>query len=95
MFNRIGGIRSAGVLAKALRTAVVAGLLGLLMAPAVEADQATFRVIVHIRYLDGWEWEGIVAQDVPPEEVAWRIADCNRSHRGGSGVWFHCYAVPE
>jgi len=77
----------------AVALVVVAGI----SATNVSAQPAsqTFSVAVHISYPDGFVYDGIVARGVDGSDLHAYLAECGKGHRGGSGVRFHCYAIPE
>ena len=79
-----------GVLAVAL--AAVMGMSG----STVSAQQApTFSIAVHLAYADGSSYDIVLARGVAASDVSSRLADCGRSHRTGSVVRYHCYAIAE
>ena len=85
---------------KRLLTALVA--VALVVTAAISGTNAaaqpasqTFSVAVHISYPDGFVYDGIVARGVDGSDLNAYLVECGKGHRGGSGVRFHCYAIPE
>lgn len=80
-----------GVLAVAL--AVLMGMY----APGVSARQnsPTFSIAVHLAYANGTSYDLVLARGVAAPDVSSMLADCGRSHRWGSVVRYHCYAIAE
>ena len=66
-------------------------------ATGVSAEQAEklWSVAVHLRYMDGSEYDIVMARGVPTSRMSAMLADCGRAHRQGTGVWYHCYPIPE
>lgn len=81
----------AGLLAITL--AAVAGIYStrVLAQPA----QPTFSIAVHFEYADGFSYDIVLAREVPASEKSSMLAECGKSHRTGSVVRYHCYAIPE
>jgi hypothetical protein len=73
--------------------AVVAAIVGLPAATIAAAP--TFSIAVHLAYADGSSYDIVLATDVPAAEVSSMLADCGRSHRTGSVVRYHCYAIAD
>ena len=76
---------------------VALSLLGGLNAPGVSAhqDSRTWSIAVHIRYPDGFIYDGIFRRGVSTAEMASVLADCGAAHYVGSAVPYHCYPIPE
>ena len=84
---------------------VAASLLGGLNAPGVSAHQdsrplddargRTWSIAVHIRYPDGFIYDGIFRRGVSTAEMASVLADCGAAHYVGSAVPYHCDPIPE
>jgi hypothetical protein len=81
----------SGVLAVAL-----AALVGI-HAPGVSAQQASqlFSIVAHFEYSNGFSFDYVLAEGVPPSEVNSLLQYCGQSHWTGSVVRYHCYPVPE
>lgn len=83
------------------RIATVAGLAmaGLMMLTASGAAQAADRlwsVAVHLLYVDGTEYDIVIARGLTQKEVSQRLADCGAGHGWNRGtIVFHCYPIPE
>ena len=85
---------------KKLLSAVLAVVLTALVginATGVSAQQASqlFSIVVHFRYVNGFSFDYVLAEGVPPSEVNSLLQYCGESHWTGSVVRYHCYAVPE
>lgn len=80
----------AGVLAIAL-----AAVAGIYSNASAQPAQPTFSIAVHLAYADGTSYDIVLAREVPASEKSSMLADCGRSHRTGSVVRYHCYAIPE
>jgi hypothetical protein len=74
----------------------LAALVGL-DSTGVSAQQASqsWSVAVHIRYPDGFIYDHAFATGVSTSELPSILQECGRAHMGGSGVQYHCYAIPE
>lgn len=81
----------AGVLAIAI--AALAGM-GTAVVSA-QQDAPRWSIVAHFRYVDGTEYDYVVARGVPTSQMPSMLQACGRSHQGGPAVWFHCYPVPE
>jgi hypothetical protein len=81
----------AGVLAVAL--AAIVGIFT--VSVSAQPEPQTFSVAVHIEYPDGFVYDHAFATGVPTSELPSILAACGKGHRGGSGVRYHCYAIPE
>jgi hypothetical protein len=44
---------------------------------------------------DGFEFDYVLERGASSTDLGAALADCGRSHRNGSFVQYHCYAVPE
>jgi len=62
---------------------------------AAAPNSGLWSVVVHFAYIDGSEYDYVIATGIPTREVASYLAECGRSHRTGSVVRYHCYAIPE
>ena len=80
-----------GVLAIALVAAAVINSVGVSAQPAAQ----TWSVAVHIAYPDGFVYDHAFATGVSTSDLPRILAECGKSHRGGSAVRYHCYAIPE
>ena len=76
--------------------AVAVALVGIHSASVAAQEAAkTWSVAVHIEYPDGFVYDHAFATGVPTSRMHEIMADCGRSHRFGSAVRYHCYAIPE
>ena len=75
---------------------VLTALVGI-NATGVSAQQASqlFSIVVHFRYTNGFSFDYVLAEGVPPSEVHSLLQWCGESHWTGSVVRYHCSAVPE
>jgi len=75
---------------------VMAALVGI-HATGVSAQQASplFSIVVHFEYANGFSFDYVLAEGVPPSEVHSLLQYCGQSHWTGSVVRYHCHAVPE
>jgi H+/gluconate symporter-like permease len=81
----------AGVLAVAL-----AAIVGIFTASvSAQPEPQTFSVAVHIEYPDGFVYDHAFVTGVPASDLPSFLAACGKGHLGGSGVRYHCYAIPE
>jgi hypothetical protein len=84
---------------KLLSVALALGLTGLIGFPTPELlaqrDGRLWSIAVHFRYIDGFEYDYVIARGVPTREISSYLAECGASHSTGSVVWYHCYPIPE
>ena len=84
------------VLLRGLCAATLAALIGIPSAGISAAGASDlWSVVVHIEYSNGTVYEHAFATGVPTSTLSSILAECGRSHRGGSAVRYHCYPVPE
>ena len=79
---------------KTLKVLALAALIGF-QATGVGAQGSTFSIVIHYQYQDGFEFDYVLERGVPTAELGAALAECGRSHRTGSYLQYHCYAVPE
>ena len=77
--------------------AVILAALAGIHATGVSAHQASqlFSIVVHFEYSNGFSFDYVLAEGVPPSDVHSILQDCGRSHWTGSVVRYHCYPIPE
>jgi hypothetical protein len=84
---------------KLLSAVLALGFASLITLPAAQivADPAdrTWSIVVHFRYLDGFEYDYVLRTGVPTQEISTYLAECGASHWTGSVVRYHCYPRPE
>lgn len=63
----------------------------------VAAEQAShlWSVAVNLRYANGDIYDIVIARGLETSQMSAMLADCGRSHRQGTVVWYHCYPIPE
>ena len=76
-----------------LVAAVIA--LSALQASGVAAQEPSWSIVIHFQYQDGFEFDYVLERGVSKADLGAALAECGRSHRNGSVVHYHCYAVPE
>ena len=81
----------SGVLAVTLMALVGIPSAGI----AGERASRLWSVAVHLEYQDGSAYDYVLATGVSTQEMSSFLADCGRSHRGGTVVRSHCYPIPE
>ena len=88
---------------KAMRTALAMGvfvaattaLIGFQATGVAAQGQPTWSIVIHFQYQDGFEFDYVLERGVAPGDLGAALAECGRSHRTGSVVRYHCFAVPE
>ena len=81
-----------------LPAAFVAGmfmLIGFQTAGVAAQTQRLWSIVIHFQYSDGFEFDYVLERGVPAAELGAALAECGQSHRFGSVVQYHCYAVAE
>ena len=84
-----------GLLSMALAVALAGSTVFPGTGLAADRDDQTWSIVVHLTYADGSEYDYPLAAGVPTREIPAYLADCGASHRVGSVVLYHCYAIPE
>ena len=74
--------------------AAVTALIGF-QASGVAAQGPLWSIVIHFQYQDGFEFDYVLERGVSTADLGAALAECGRSHRDGSVVHYHCYAVPE
>ena len=74
---------------------VLAVLVGFGTATAAAQAPQTWSVGIHFEYADGFSFDILLGTGLTSQEKAGILADCGRSHRTGSVVRYHCYAIAE
>ena len=93
-FTALKGSRKfVGAAVMAAGLAMLTGFAG--VDAAAQGQSRTWSIVVHIEYLDGFVYEGLVASGVSNEDKVSMLRDCNSSHAHGSAVRFHCFSIPE
>ena len=86
-----------------MKTRMLAGVFAVVLAAlvgfgttTVAAQQAqTWSVGIHFEYADGFSFDILLGTGLTSDEKAGILQDCGRSHRTGSVVRYHCYAIAE
>ena len=83
-------------LLSAVLAAVIVAMVGI-RTTRVSAQPAspTFSIVVHFEYANGFNYDYVLAEGVPPSDVHSLLQYCGQSHWTGSVVWYHCRAVAE
>jgi hypothetical protein len=55
----------------------------------------SWSVAVHLAYANGDEYDIVIARGLDAFEMSSMLSDCGRSHRQGTVVRYHCYAIAE
>jgi hypothetical protein len=82
------------VLVQGVFVAVLTALIGFHSGLAAQ-EQRLWSIVIHFQYQDGFEFDYVLERGVSTANVGAALADCGRSHRNGSVVYYHCYPVPE
>lgn len=82
-------------LMQGLFVAAVTALIGFQGTGVAAAGPRTWSIVVHFEYQDGFEFDYVLEQGVPTNELGAALAECGQSHSTGSVVRYHCYPVPE
>ena len=82
-------------LTMAVFAAALTALIGFQASGVAAQGQPLWSIVVHFQYQDGFEFDYVLEQGVSTADVGAALAECGRSHRTGSVVRYHCYAVPE
>ena len=81
---------------RGLWAATLMALIGIFSSGISAASTSnSWSVFVHIEYVDGTVYEHAFATGVPTSTLPSILAECARSHRGGSAVRHHCFPVRE
>ena len=83
------------VLMQGVFIAAVTALIGFGATGVAAQGQRLWSIVIHFQYQDGFEFDYVLERGVSTQDLAAALADCGRSHRTGSVVHYHCYAVPE
>ena len=75
--------------------AALTALIGFGAAGVAAQAEQLWSIVIHFRYQDGFEFDYVLERGVPTANIGAALAECGRSHRTGSVVRYHCYAVPE
>lgn len=75
--------------------AALTALIGFGAAGVAAQGEQLWSIVIHFRYQDGFEFDYVLERGVPTANIGAALAECGRSHRTGSVVRYHCYAVPE
>ena len=75
--------------------AALTALIGFPGTGEAAQGQGLWSIVIHFEYESGFEFDYTLERGVPTAEVGDALAECGRSHRTGSVVWYHCYPVPE
>ena len=82
-------LMSAGVFAAALV------MVGIQSAGLAADAPRLFSVAVRITYPNGFVYDHAFATGVSTSDLSAILQACGQGHAYGSGVRFHCYAIPE
>ena len=83
------------VLMQGVFVAALTALIGFHVTGLAAQGQELWSIVVHFQYPDGFEFDYVLERGVSTEGLPAALADCGRSHRNGSFIQYHCYAVPE
>ena len=83
------------VLMRGVFVAALAALIGFGATGLAAQGQRLWSIVIHFQYQDGFEFDYVLERGVSTADVGAALAECGRSHRTGSVVHYHCYAVPE
>lgn len=84
------------VLKQALLAVGMAALpTGLQGVGAAAATQQLWSIVVHLRYVDGFEFDYVLERGVAASNLGAALAECGRSHQTSGVVTYHCYPVAE
>ncbi|HET9270743.1 MAG TPA: hypothetical protein VFO31_21340 [Vicinamibacterales bacterium] len=75
--------------------AALTALIGFQASGVAAQGQPSFSIVIHFTYQDGFEFDYVLERGVSAAEVGAALAECGRSHRNPSVVYYHCYALPE
>ena len=75
--------------------AALIALIGFGAATVAAEGQRLWSIVIHFQYQDGFEFDYVLQRGVPTAEIGAALAECGRSHRTGSVVRYHCFAVQE
>lgn len=83
------------VLAMGVFVAALTALIGFQASKVAAQGQPSFSIVIHFTYQNGFEFDYVIERGVSAADVGAALAECGRSHRNPSVVYYHCYAVPE
>jgi hypothetical protein len=83
------------VLMKGVFVAALAVLMGSQGTGLAAQGHQLWSIVIHFQYADGFEFDYVLERGVSAGDLGSALAECGRSHRFGSVVEYHCYAVPE
>jgi len=75
--------------------AALTALIGFQASGVAAQGQPSWSIVVHFLYQNGFEFDYVLERGVSTADLGAALAECGRSHRTGSVVRYHCYAVPE
>ena len=75
--------------------AAVTALIGFQASHVAAQGQRSWSIVIHFQYQDGFEFDYVLERGVSASELGAALGECGRSHRNGSVVHYHCYALPE
>lgn len=75
--------------------AALTALVGFQASQVAAQGQRSWSIVIHFQYQDGFEFDYVLQRGVSASELGAALAECGRSHRNGSVVHYHCYALPE
>ena len=75
--------------------AALTALIGFHATGVAAQGQPLWSIVIHFQYQDGFEFDYVLERGVSAGDVGAALAECGRSHRTGSVVRYHCFAVPE
>jgi hypothetical protein len=82
-------------LTRGVFVAALIALIGFAATELAAQGQRLWSIVIHFQYQDGFEFDYVLERGVPTAGLGAALAECGRSHRTGSVVHYHCYAVPE
>ena len=82
-------------LTMAVFAAALTALIGFQASGVAAQGQSLWSIVVHFQYQDGFEFDYVLERGVSAADLGAALGECGRSHRIGSVVRYHCFAVPE
>lgn len=92
---RLTTLKARKILMLGVFVAALTGLMGSQTTDLAAQGRGLWSIVIHFQYQDGFEFDYVLERGVATKDVGAALAECGRSHRTGSVVYYHCYPVPE